>query len=63
METTPVKKPYLSKTLILNLIVAVCAMFGPEVSDYAKPESIILVLTVANMVLRLVTKEKIGLSE
>ena len=56
------KKPYLSKTLIANLIVAGVAMFGPELVEKLPKEQIMMALAGINMVLRLVTKDKLGLS-
>lgn len=58
------KKPWLSKTIITNLIMAV-APFIPGVSEWlaANTSVVISVFAVVNMVLRLVTKDKIGLSD
>lgn len=56
------KKPYKSKTLWLNVIVAIIAMI-PGVSEKVSPEQIALGLGGLNMILRLVTKDKIGLNE
>ncbi len=57
----PVKKPWLSKTIWVNLIVAVAAMVYPPVQDYivAHPEVVMLVFSAVNIVLRLVTKDAI----
>ena len=56
------KKPWFSKTLWTNLVLAVVA-FLPGVGDWfsANPTVLPLVFTGANIVLRLVTKDKIGL--
>lgn len=57
------KKPWQSKTLILNLVVAVLALVFPPAKDFieAKPELVISVFAVVNMVLRVITKGKIEL--
>ncbi len=54
------KKPYLSKTIWINLILAV-AMFFPPVHAYlsASPEAIALLFSLVNIVLRFVTKKEI----
>ena len=59
------KKPWQSKTLIMNLVVAVCAMFIPQASSYisAHPEVVAAVFSGANILLRLISKDKIGLGE
>lgn len=54
------KKPWKSKTLIANFLVAVVAFF-PSVQSSVSPENIAQGLVILNIVLRLVTKEKIGL--
>ena len=56
------KKPYLSKTLIANLLVGIIAMAGPEWVAKIPKEQIVIALSLMNMILRLVTKDKIGLS-
>jgi hypothetical protein len=55
------KKPWQSKTILVNFLVAVLAFF-PDLQDKASPESIMQVLVVVNIILRLITKDKIGLS-
>jgi len=57
------KKPLQSKTLWLNLMVALIAFF-PEVSEAVKsnPEYSMVFFALVNFVLRLVTKGKIELS-
>jgi len=55
MET---KKPYMSKTLIANFIVAGLAVAG--FGDKLTPAEIALGLSGLNVLLRLVTKDKIG---
>jgi len=54
------KKPYLSKTLWVNALVAVAPFFG-NVSNYVTADKVMMVLAVVNMALRLVTKEKVQL--
>lgn len=65
--TTPApttKAPWLSKTLILNLVMAVAA-FIPGVGTYiaAHPDIAMSVLAGVNFILRLVTKDKISLQD
>ena len=58
------KSPLLSKTLWLNALVAVGALVGlPVVGDYltSHPDIVVAVWSVANMVLRLVSKDKLAL--
>lgn len=57
------KKPWLSKTLILNFVVAILAVFYPPAKEFieSKPDIAVSVFAVVNMVLRLVTKGKIEL--
>lgn len=60
----PVTKPsYLSKTLIINLIIAVCAMFAPAAKSAieSNPEAVVMGVTIVNMLLRVVTKSKLEL--
>ena len=56
------KNPVKSKTLWANLIVAAVAFF-PGLKDTLTPEQVAMALAVLNMVLRLVTKDKLGLEE
>lgn len=57
------KKPWASKTLWLNLLVAMGAMLPWEpVKEVMSEANLIMILSVVNMVLRLVTKDKIGLN-
>jgi len=60
MEPKP-KIPLLSKTLWVNLILAVTALVYPPANEYvsAHPELVMLVVSGLNIVLRLVTKEAI----
>lgn len=59
------KKPWYSKTLIVNLVMALCAMFIPSAATYiqAHPEGVTLAFTGINMILRLITKDKVSLGE
>ena len=54
------KSPFKSKTLWVNFIGAVVSFF-PSVSKVLSPDQVLLVMSLANVVLRLVTKDKIGL--
>ena len=53
------KKPWYSKTLIANFVVAGLALVG--FGDKLSGEQVAIGLSLLNMVLRLVTKDKIGL--
>jgi hypothetical protein len=53
-------KPWQSKTLWVNLVMAGLSFF-PAFRDFVTPEHIATMFTVANVVLRLVTKDKIVL--
>ena len=57
------KKPWLSKTLILNLVGAGLALVCTSCNEWfvGHASEMILLLTGLNFVLRLVTKEKISL--
>lgn len=57
------KKPWLSKTLWVNLLMAVFAMFWQPAADFIaqNPETVAVIFTGINMVLRLITKDKIVL--
>ena len=55
------KKPWQSKTILANLIVAIVA-FVPGLQESISPEIVAQALVVINIVLRLVTKDKIGLA-
>ena len=62
MDST--KKPWLSKTLITNTIMAVAAFFpGVQAFMQSHPLALVEALTVANIALRLVTKDKISLQD
>lgn len=57
------KKPWLSKTLWGNAIMAVLALVVPGVAGWlqANPQALVLIFTVVNMGLRLITKDKLSL--
>lgn len=55
------KKPWQSKTLIANLILAVLAFF-PAVKDHVTAEQLGMIFAIVNAGLRLVTKDKISLN-
>ena len=60
MET---KKPFMSKTLWVNLVLAVGAVFSakwPEVAEVVTVENVALLFSFINMVLRSVTKEQLS---
>lgn len=57
----PSKSAFKSKTLWVNLIVAVAAFF-PGVAEKLSPEVVLQALAVVNMILRFVTKDKIYLN-
>lgn len=64
-----VKPWYLSKTMILNLLMAVLgvvAVFKPEVAEvvkgYLAPEKLAIAWSVINIVLRIVTKDRVSIS-
>jgi len=58
----PKKNPLLSKTLIINLVIALSALFAPGVKEYIAehPEAVAVGFSVLNMVLRAVTKKKLS---
>lgn len=62
MEET--KKPWFSKTLILNLVMALSALVFPQVGEWvsANPDTMVFVWAGVNAVLRFVTKDKIQLT-
>ncbi len=65
MSLVPVpeeKKPWQSKTLWVNAIVAVASFF-PAVADKVSPSVVMQVLTFVNIILRFVTKDKVTLTE
>lgn len=63
MDSQPTKSPLLSKTLWVNAVVALCALLYPPAADWiqANGASVALIMSGVNMLLRLVTKEKLEL--
>jgi len=59
----PSKSPLLSKTLWVNLVVAIAA-FIPPVSAFlsANPTIFVVVFSIVNVLLRLVTKQAIEIA-
>lgn len=59
------KKLWESKTLWVNLIMALSAMFVPAVKEFivANPEAVTMIFTGINFLLRIITKGKIVLRE
>ncbi len=55
------KKPWLSKTLIINFIMALIAITGLTEKVSITNDQLVMALTGVNIILRLVTKDKIGL--
>lgn len=60
-----IKKPWLSKTLWLNAIMALSALVFPAVGEWitAHPMEVMYVVTGLNFLLRFVTKGKIQIAE
>lgn len=60
MSEVVAKKPWESKTIIVNLLIAV-APFVPGADEYLKanPELLTTLFAVVNVILRLVTKGKV----
>lgn len=58
MPTTVTKKPWQSKTLLLQFITAALMLFWPAAAEYvaANPVMVTLVFTGLNVLLRLITK-------
>ena len=56
------KKPWLSKTILTNLLIAILAFF-PGVSDFvaSNPQIVIAFWSITNIVLRWISKDKIQL--
>jgi len=57
------KKPWFSKTLIVNAVVALVAVTGLSDKVSLSAEQMMMALSGINIILRLVTKDKIGLIE
>lgn len=60
---TEIKKPYKSKTLITNAVFAILAVSGLQAKLDISPEQFTMALTGLNIILRLLTKDKIGLND
>lgn len=57
------KKPWQSKTLWVNFIMAAFALFQPEWIPYAEdPTNVAVLFTVVNVILRLTTDKKIEIA-
>lgn len=57
------KKPWFSKTILTNLVVAVAAFFKPSVVEQLSASNVLMILSSINLGLRLVTKDKIQLGK
>ena len=59
------KKPWLSKTLWINAVIAIGALAYPPVAEYVSshPDLVLTAMAALNIVLRLVSKDKITLGE
>ena len=57
------KKPWKSKTLWANALVGLLAVSGLREKLSIGADQVLLILSVVNLVLRLVTKDKVGLIE
>ena len=57
------KKPWKSKTLWANMLVGLLAVSGLREKLSIGADQVLMILSVVNMVLRLVTKDKVGLVE
>lgn len=56
------KHPLKSKTLWLNLIVGIIAMIpNPTIAEMFSEANVVVLLSAVNLILRMVTKNKIGL--
>lgn len=55
------KKWYLSKTLWTNLLMGVVAIAVPKVKEIVTPDMLAGLFMVVNMMLRMVTKDKLQL--
>ena len=61
-EVVETKKLWESKTLWLNAILAAVAFF-PKLADTVNEEMLLQLVLVVNFVLRLITKDKVSLSQ
>jgi hypothetical protein len=62
MET---KKPWQSKTILLNFIAAASALFVPSVNEWivGHPVEVTSLFSILNIVLRVISKDKIAIRE
>ena len=61
METKP---SYKSKTLWVNFITALCALFFPAASEFMSqhPDKVMLGFSILNIILHFITKDKVELT-
>ena len=59
------KKPWQSKTILLNFICAASALFIPSVGEWvnAHPLEVTSLFSILNIVLRVISKDKISIGE
>lgn len=59
------KKPWQSKTIIVNFVAAAGALFFPPFTQWisAHPAEIASAFSILNIVLRVITKDKIAIAE
>lgn len=59
------KKPWQSKTILLNFICATSALFIPSVGEWvnAHPLEVTSLFSILNIVLRVISKDKISIRE
>jgi len=58
------KKPWLSKTILINAALAVCAFFPSALAwMQANMELVVAGIGIVNVVLRAITKDKISIGE
>lgn len=61
LVVAPVKKPWFSKTLIVNFVMSALAVAGLTEKVGMSADQLVMALTGINIILRLVTKDKLGL--
>ncbi len=59
------KKPWLSKTLWVNLALCICALAWPDAQEYISthPDVVAVIFTAINVILRLVTTTGIQITD
>jgi hypothetical protein len=59
------KKPWQSKTILVNFAIAAAALFYPPAAEWISghPVEVSSLFAIVNIVLRVVTKDKISISE